>query len=289
MTPMPLITAPVGISRDDATVLLRTHKRERLPIVDEAGGLGRVDHRQGLREVRAVPARLQRRRRPAPGRRGRRLLRRRRGSGPRTLIEAGVDVLVVDTAHGHARLLLDMIRRLKADPATAASRSSAATSPPVRGPGPDRRGRRRRQGRRRAGFDLHDARGRRRRRTPGHRDLRGLARLRPGRRAARRRRWPAVLRRHREGDRRGCRHRDARLAARRLRGEPGRPGLRQRQAVQVLPRHGLARRDGSPGRRSRSPRTATSRPTCSPTTRSCPRASRARWPTAGRSPPSPTS
>ena len=35
-----------------------------------------------------------------------------------TLVEAGVDVLVVDTAHGHARLLLDMIRRLKADPAT---------------------------------------------------------------------------------------------------------------------------------------------------------------------------
>ena len=36
-----------------------------------------------------------------------------------TLVEAGVDVLVVDTAHGHARLLLDMIRRLKSDPATS--------------------------------------------------------------------------------------------------------------------------------------------------------------------------
>src|SRR6188768_4078188 len=34
MTPMPLITAPVGISREDATMLLRQHKRERLPIVD---------------------------------------------------------------------------------------------------------------------------------------------------------------------------------------------------------------------------------------------------------------
>ena len=39
MTPMPLITAPVGISRDDATTLLRKHKRERLPIVDEQGRL----------------------------------------------------------------------------------------------------------------------------------------------------------------------------------------------------------------------------------------------------------
>src|SRR6478609_4948987 len=39
MTPMPLITAPVGISREDATMLLRKHKRERLPIVDESGRL----------------------------------------------------------------------------------------------------------------------------------------------------------------------------------------------------------------------------------------------------------
>jgi IMP dehydrogenase len=35
-----------------------------------------------------------------------------------TLVEAGADILVVDTAHGHARLLLDMVRRLKSDPAT---------------------------------------------------------------------------------------------------------------------------------------------------------------------------
>ena len=35
------------------------------------------------------------------------------------LVEAGVDVLVVDTANGHARLMLDMVRRLKSDPATA--------------------------------------------------------------------------------------------------------------------------------------------------------------------------
>ena len=39
MTPMPLITAPVGISREDATSLLRQHKRERLPIVDDDGKL----------------------------------------------------------------------------------------------------------------------------------------------------------------------------------------------------------------------------------------------------------
>ena len=43
----------------------------------------------------------------------------------------------------------------------------------------------------------------------------------------------------------GADTRDGRLAARRLRGVAGRPDLRQRQAVQVLPRHGLARRDVS--------------------------------------------
>ncbi|WP_181642017.1 IMP dehydrogenase, partial [Nocardioides massiliensis] len=39
MTPMPLITGPVGISREDATALLRQHKRERLPLVDDDGRL----------------------------------------------------------------------------------------------------------------------------------------------------------------------------------------------------------------------------------------------------------
>ena len=39
MTPMPLITGPVGISREEATLLLRKHKRERLPLVDDQGRL----------------------------------------------------------------------------------------------------------------------------------------------------------------------------------------------------------------------------------------------------------
>jgi IMP dehydrogenase len=39
MTPMPLITAPVGISREDATTLLRQHKRERLPMSTTQGRL----------------------------------------------------------------------------------------------------------------------------------------------------------------------------------------------------------------------------------------------------------
>ena len=56
MTPMPLVTAPVGISSADAAALLAKHKIEKLPLVDERGPAGRPDHRQGLRQDREVPA-----------------------------------------------------------------------------------------------------------------------------------------------------------------------------------------------------------------------------------------
>ncbi|GAB3659947.1 IMP dehydrogenase [Nocardioides korecus] len=117
MTPMPLITAPVGISRDDATALLRQHKRERLPIVDEQGRLA------GLITVKDFVKSEQFPHASNDGD-GRLLVGAAVGyfgeswERATTLVEAGVDVLVVDTAHGHARLLLDMIRRLKSDPAT---------------------------------------------------------------------------------------------------------------------------------------------------------------------------
>ncbi len=117
MTPMPLITAPVGISREDATMLLRKHKRERLPIVDESGRLaGLITVKDFVKSEQFPNA--------SNDADGRLLVGAAVGyfgeawERATTLVEAGVDVLVVDTAHGHARLLLDMIRRLKADPAT---------------------------------------------------------------------------------------------------------------------------------------------------------------------------
>src|SRR5690349_14868604 len=118
MTPMPLITAPIGISRDDATVLLRKHKRERLPIVDESGRLaGLVTVKDFVKSEQFPDA--------SSAADGRLLVGAAVGyfgeawERATTLVEAGVDVLVVDTAHGHARLLLDMIRRLKSDPSTS--------------------------------------------------------------------------------------------------------------------------------------------------------------------------
>jgi IMP dehydrogenase len=117
MTPMPLVTAPVGISREDATALLRMHKRERLPIVDPEGRLA------GLITVKDFVKSEQFPQASKDGH-GRLLVAAAIGyfgdawERATTLVEAGVDVLVPDVANGHARLMLDMIRRLKSDPAT---------------------------------------------------------------------------------------------------------------------------------------------------------------------------
>jgi len=117
MTPMPLITAPVGISREDATTLLRQHKRERLPIVDDNG------HLAGLITVKDFVKSEQFPNASKDGD-GRLMVGAAIGyfgdawERATTLIDAGVDVLVADTAHGHVKMLLEMVQRLKSDPAT---------------------------------------------------------------------------------------------------------------------------------------------------------------------------
>jgi IMP dehydrogenase len=117
MTPMPLITAPVGISHEDATMLLRQHKRERLPLVDPDGRLaGLITVKDFVKSEQFPNA--------SKDAHGRLMVGAAIGyfgdawERATTLMEAGVDVLVADTAHGHVRLLLDMVRRLKSDSAT---------------------------------------------------------------------------------------------------------------------------------------------------------------------------
>ncbi|WP_377644357.1 IMP dehydrogenase [Oryzobacter terrae] len=117
MTPMPLITGQVGISNDEATLLLRQHKRERLPIIDAEGRLrGLITVKDFVKSEQFPHA--------SKDADGRLLVGAAVGyfgeawERATTLVDAGVDVLVVDTAHGHARLLLEMIERVKKDPAT---------------------------------------------------------------------------------------------------------------------------------------------------------------------------
>jgi IMP dehydrogenase len=117
MTPMPLITGPVGISHEDATALLRQHKLERLPLVDPQGRLsGLITVKDFVKSEQFPDA--------TKDGHGRLMVGAAIGyfgdawERAATLVDAGVDVLVADTAHGHVRMLLDMVARLKSDPAT---------------------------------------------------------------------------------------------------------------------------------------------------------------------------
>ncbi|GAB3236563.1 IMP dehydrogenase [Kineococcus gypseus] len=118
MTPMPLVTAPVGISSEDAEQLLRKHKIEKLPIVDERDRLTGLITVKDYVKSEQYPLATK----DEDGR-----LRVAAAIGifedawkrGMQLVEAGVDVLVVDMAHGHSRAVLEMISRLKSDSAAA--------------------------------------------------------------------------------------------------------------------------------------------------------------------------
>jgi IMP dehydrogenase len=117
MTHAPLITGPDGLSREDATKLLRQHKLERLPLVDTDGRLtGLITVKDFVKGEQFPDA--------SQDAQGRLLVGAAIGyfgdawERATTLIEAGVDVLVADTAHGNVRMLIDMVKRLKTDPAT---------------------------------------------------------------------------------------------------------------------------------------------------------------------------
>lgn len=118
MTPMPLVTAAPGIAPADAIALLAKHKIEKLPLVDESGRLRGLITVKDFTKSEQYPLATK----DDAGR-----LRVGAAVGffdegwkrAMTLIEAGVDLLIVDTAHGHSRGVVDMVKRLKADPAAA--------------------------------------------------------------------------------------------------------------------------------------------------------------------------
>ena len=117
MTPRErLITGPTGISREDAKALLAEHRIEKLPLVDAAGRLTGLITVKDFVKTEQYP-------RATKDEEGRLVVGAAVGYWGDTweragaLAEAGVDVIVVDTANGGARLALDMIARLKGDPA----------------------------------------------------------------------------------------------------------------------------------------------------------------------------
>jgi len=114
MTSMPLVTAPVGVAPEEALRLLKQHKVEKLPLVDEAGRL------RGLITVKDY-AKSEKFPHATKDAGGRLVVGAAVGVGEdakrraHALIEAGVDFLVVDTAHGHAQSVLDMVAQVKAN------------------------------------------------------------------------------------------------------------------------------------------------------------------------------
>lgn len=112
MTSENLVTVPVGTTLDEAQAILHEHRIEKLPVVDEEG------HLKGLITVKDI---FKRRMYPHACKDEHGRLRTGAAIGAsdadldraRLLVEAGVDVLVVDTAHGHSEGVLRAISRVR--------------------------------------------------------------------------------------------------------------------------------------------------------------------------------
>ena len=112
MTSEGLITVPVGTTLQEAERILHTHRIEKLPVVDEKGIL------KGLITVKDI---FKRREFPNACKDGHGRLRvgaavgtsRKDLDRARALVEAGADILVIDTAHGHSEGVLQALTRVR--------------------------------------------------------------------------------------------------------------------------------------------------------------------------------
>ena len=110
MTKAPLVTAKVGITLDEAAKVLQKHKIEKLPIVDEDDVL------QGLVTIKDIE---KKEKFPNANKdeHGRLRVGAAIGVGQldraTALVEAGVDVIVLDSAHGHSQGIIDTLKLIK--------------------------------------------------------------------------------------------------------------------------------------------------------------------------------
>jgi IMP dehydrogenase len=114
MTSRDLVTAPMGTTLPEAEAILHRHKIEKLPVVDAEGRL------TGLITVKDIQKRIEFPKATKDSQ-GRLRVGAAVGVGPDAweragaLVDSGVDVLVVDTAHGHSAAVPDMVRRIKSE------------------------------------------------------------------------------------------------------------------------------------------------------------------------------
>jgi IMP dehydrogenase len=126
MTPMPLVTAATGVSKDDALALLARNKVEKLPLVDSAGRLTGLITVKDFTKSQDFPL-------ATKDAHGRLVVGAAIGVGEDSykralgLIEAGADFIVVDTAHGHSSGVLEMVARLKKETAVDVVGGNVAT------------------------------------------------------------------------------------------------------------------------------------------------------------------
>ncbi len=110
MTKAPLVTAKVGITLDEAAKVLQQHKVEKLPIVDENDVL------QGLVTIKDIEKK-ERFPNANKDQHGRLRVGAAIGVGQldraTALVEAGVDVIVLDSAHGHSQGIIDTLKLIK--------------------------------------------------------------------------------------------------------------------------------------------------------------------------------
>lgn len=111
MTKENLVTAPLGTTLEDAKRILMGTKVEKLPIVDEHGKLKGLITIKDILKARAFPN-------SAKDAHGRLLAGAAVGVGKdvydrvEALVKANVDVIIVDTAHGHSKTVLDTIKKI---------------------------------------------------------------------------------------------------------------------------------------------------------------------------------
>lgn len=112
MTSRDLVTAAVGTTLDEAKAILARHRLEKLPLVDDAYRLCGLITIKDIEKARRYPS-------AAKDSKGRLLVGAAVGVGPgnleraEALCAAGVDVLVVDSAHGHSRGVVEFAREVK--------------------------------------------------------------------------------------------------------------------------------------------------------------------------------
>lgn len=112
MTKEELVTAPVGTTLEDAEKILQQHKIEKLPIVDEDGTLRGLITIKDIEKVIEFPN-------AAKDHHGRLMVAAAVGVTSDTmvrvqkLVEAEVDAIVIDTAHGHSQGVLEMVKKIR--------------------------------------------------------------------------------------------------------------------------------------------------------------------------------